>query len=180
MLGSPSYAGLVGLVVTAVAATLGLILKFRETRDAAAEVRRHPPFLRRGVEVVRAFFLAEERPFNLAFARIWFFAVLPFLLPSPSQVAGMAALPESLQFPPGLVGWVVADLGLTPAAIRALWGVILAGCVLAALGLFYAHSGACGYAGDLPLPRRAPALWQGPAHSPPTVDRRRVRGRPLR
>jgi hypothetical protein len=48
----------------------------------------------------------------------------------------MAALPESLQFPPALLGWVVADLGLTPTAIRAVWWVILAGCALAALGLF--------------------------------------------
>ena len=130
------YAGLVALVVTALAATLGLVLKFRETRDPAADVRRYPSFVRRGVEVVRAFFLAEESPFNLAFARIWFFAVLPFLLPAPSRVAGMAALPPSLQFPPDLLGWVVADLGLTPAAIRVLWWVILAGCVLAVLGVF--------------------------------------------
>ena len=130
------YAGLVALVVTALAATLGLVLKFREARVAAADVRRHLSFPRRGIEVIRAFFLAEERPFNLAFARIWFFAVLPFLLPPPSRVARMAALPESLQFPPALLGWVVADLGLTPTAIRAVWWVILAGCILAALGRF--------------------------------------------
>jgi HTTM domain len=91
--------------------------------------------MRRVVQVLSEFFLAKEGPFNLAVTRIWFFAVLPFVLPSLGQVEQMAALPTSLQFPPRLLGWVVADLGLTPAVIRVLWAVIVVGCILAALGL---------------------------------------------
>src|SRR5256885_5831987 len=85
---------------------------------------------------VRHFFGAQGGPFNLALARIWFFAVLPFLLPRPGQVEAMADLPRSLEFPPHILGWLVADLDLTSGAIRALWVVIIGGCILASVGLF--------------------------------------------
>jgi predicted DCC family thiol-disulfide oxidoreductase YuxK len=129
----------IGVAVAALAVTVALIeqvLEWRASRRLPADGAHAPPIWRRGGEIVRRFLLAEEGPVNLALARIWFFAALPFLLPRPAQVKGMASLPESLQFPPTLLGGLVADLHLTPDTVGVLWIVIVVGCVLASAGVF--------------------------------------------